>query len=273
MTDLFHLLTKELFRLGSLFMRQFNISYTSHYNRRHKRVGHLYQGRYKSILVEKDFYLTTLSCYIHLNSVKIAAIKKLEIEQQLQYLWNYKWSTLPGYLNLDERLDFVHYDTVLAEYGGYTLTGMEAYKQALIKNLNTGLNIKDEIIGQSILGSKKFVSRIRDTHFKKKEEREKPDIRKIHNYLSQELVLSGLAKELGLSPEEILTTSGQNRQISMTVLYKYAGLNNREIGELFGVDYSTVSQNRKRLLEKAEKDKKTRLKLDQIEIVMSRIKI
>jgi len=59
----------------------------------------------------------------------------------------------------------------------------------------------------------------------------------------------------------------------MTVLYNYAGLNNREVGELFGVDYSTVSQNRKRLRERVEKDKKTETLLEKIELKLSRIKI
>ncbi|MCK5539518.1 MAG: transposase [Deltaproteobacteria bacterium] len=218
MKNHFHLLVET--PLGNLgeFMRQFNISYTSHYNRRHKRVGHLYQGRYKSILVEKDSYLTMLSRYIHLNPVKTAAIKKLVPEQRLQYLWAYKWSSLPGYLNLAEQLDFLNYDTVLAEYGGGIQSGMDSYKQELVKDLNTGLNIKNEIIGQSILGGKEFVSRIK-------------------------------------------------------VLYKYASLNNREVGELFEVDYSTVSQSRKRLLENAEKNETVKLTFNKIETILSRIKI
>ena len=59
--------------LGNLgeFMRHFNITYTSHYNRRHKRVGQLYQGRYKSFLVELESYLSKVSRYIHLNPVKV----------------------------------------------------------------------------------------------------------------------------------------------------------------------------------------------------------
>jgi putative transposase len=45
-------------------MCRLNITYTSHYNRRHKRVGHLYQGRYRSLLVEEDGYLNMVSRYI-----------------------------------------------------------------------------------------------------------------------------------------------------------------------------------------------------------------
>jgi len=269
MKNHFHLLVET--PLGNLgeFMRQFNISYTSHYNRRHNRVGHLYQGRYKSILIEKDSYLTMVSKYIHLNPVKTATIKKLTPKQQLQYLWAYKWSSLPGYLNLADQLDFLNYATVLAEYGGDIQSERDNYKQELVKDLNTGLSIKDKIIGQSILGDKKFVSRIKDIYFQEKKERERPDIRKIHTYLSQDIVLSELANEFDLNPKDIFKTSGYLRQISMTALYKYAGLNNREVGDLFGVDYSTVSQSRKRLLENAKKNEKARLMLDKIETILS----
>ena len=52
-------------------MRHFNITYTRNYNVRYKRAGNLYQGRYKSILVDKESYLSMLSRYIHLNPVKI----------------------------------------------------------------------------------------------------------------------------------------------------------------------------------------------------------
>ena len=143
-------------------MRHFNITYTSHFNCRHKRVGHLYQGRYKSFLVEKDSYLSQVSRYIHLNPVKVAATKEMEVEKQLQYLWNYKWSSLPGYIALSCRLDFVDYDIVLAEHGGDTPAGRLRYQKQIVEDLTGGLAIRKEVVGQSILGSEGFVSCVRD---------------------------------------------------------------------------------------------------------------
>ena len=57
MSNHFHLIVETPKANLSDFMRHFNIAYTGAYNRRHKRVGHLYQGRYKAILVDKDSYL------------------------------------------------------------------------------------------------------------------------------------------------------------------------------------------------------------------------
>ena len=62
MSNHFHLLVATPKGNLSEFMRHFNISYTAAFNRRHRRVGHLYQGRYKAILVDQDSYLLELSC-------------------------------------------------------------------------------------------------------------------------------------------------------------------------------------------------------------------
>ena len=65
--------------------------------------------------------------------------------------------------------------------------------------------------------------------------------------------------------ENVLQSTGITRQIIMTALCKYAGINNREIGELFGVDYSTVSQSSKGLRDKACKDVQVQILVNQVE--------
>lgn len=97
MSNHFHLLLETPKGNLSEFMRKFNITYTSYYNRRHDRVGHLYQGRYKSILVDKNEYLSVLSRYLHLNPVKIKSMEKVPEKDRLKYLIRYPWSSLPGF--------------------------------------------------------------------------------------------------------------------------------------------------------------------------------
>ena len=67
MDNHFHLILETPKANLSDLMRHFNISYTAYFNRRHRRVGHLYQGRFKAIVVEADSYLLELSRYVHLN--------------------------------------------------------------------------------------------------------------------------------------------------------------------------------------------------------------
>jgi putative transposase len=66
----YHLMLETVEPNLSQAMRQINGLYTQHFNRRHRLVGHLFQGRYKSILVQKESYLLELTRYIVLNSVR-----------------------------------------------------------------------------------------------------------------------------------------------------------------------------------------------------------
>ena len=97
MSNHFHFLLETPLANLSEFMRRFNITYTSYYNRRYNRVGHLYQGRYKSILIQKESYLNILSRYIHLNPVRIEKIQNISLLEKEKYLKQYKWSSLKGY--------------------------------------------------------------------------------------------------------------------------------------------------------------------------------
>jgi len=93
-----HLVVKT--PLGNLkeFMRHFNISYTSYFNRRYKRVGHLYQGRYKAFLIDADFYLQEVTRYVHLNPVRVQTKGDLGIKEKKRYLGRYPWSSYPYYV-------------------------------------------------------------------------------------------------------------------------------------------------------------------------------
>jgi len=74
----YHLLIETPKSNLSLFMRQLNGIYTQSFNRCHRKVGHVFQGRYKSILVDKDKYFLEVCRYIVLNPVRAGMVKKLE---------------------------------------------------------------------------------------------------------------------------------------------------------------------------------------------------
>jgi REP element-mobilizing transposase RayT len=117
MSNHFHLMVETAKANLSEFMRHFNISYTSAYNRRLKRVGHLYQGRYKAILIDMDSYLLELSRYIHLNPVRVWPHQGKELREQIKHLDKYEWSGLAGYLDAKKKQSWVSYDTVLSQIG------------------------------------------------------------------------------------------------------------------------------------------------------------
>lgn len=84
-------------------MGVFNVAYTGGFNRRHQRVGHLYQGRFKAILVEAETYLVELSRYVHLNPVRVVRDERRPIDEQLRRVRQYPWSSLPMYLDSNGR--------------------------------------------------------------------------------------------------------------------------------------------------------------------------
>ena len=93
----------------SAFMHQFNTSYTVYFNRKYGRVGHLLSGRYKAPVVEGDEYLLKLTRYVHLNPVKIKAVRMLPLEERLKELCGYRWSSYPEYAGLRKQCEWVDY--------------------------------------------------------------------------------------------------------------------------------------------------------------------
>ena len=89
MDNHYHLLLKTNKPNISNSMQWFGTTYTRRYNIRHKRSGHLFQGRFKNFLVENDEYLTLLSCYIHRNPLRAGIVRRLV---------DYPWSSYPMYM-------------------------------------------------------------------------------------------------------------------------------------------------------------------------------
>ncbi|MEW6519836.1 MAG: transposase [Thermodesulfobacteriota bacterium] len=273
MANHYHLLAET--PLGNLaeFMRHFNITYTSHFNRRHKRVGHLFQGRYKSVLIDKESYLAAVSKYIHLNPVKVKGLLSKPADEKLRCLSAYQWSSLPGFANPKKRHKWVEYGVVLREFGGDNASGRKAYRRQLEAAVTQGIAIKENIVGQSILGDARFIARIKETFLDRGNDREQPALVSVHSYLAREQILAQLAVATQKTVDEVIRSKGATRQMAMDLLYRLGGMKNKEIGELLGVDYSTVSLGRKRLAEKRKKDKQLHLVIRAIEQTLSKEKI
>ncbi len=265
MSNHFHILIKTPLGNLSQFMRHFNITYTSYFNRRYKRSGHLYQGRYKSLLIDRDEYFVVVSRYIHLNPIRVKAMSTVPEEEKFQYLEGYKWSSLPGYIDKKKRNGFVDYEPILTKCGGVNAKGRKGYRKLIYYNMTRGLEIKKDIVGQCILGGEKFVKWVKEEVLGKKTDKECPQLIKLENYKKEDVIIKAIEKETGKLIGIIKAERGTLRQLTMDLLYRLGGLNNREIGEMFGVDYSTVSQGRKRVNVKISKDKKLQEMMKRIE--------
>lgn len=270
MSNHYHLLIETPKGNISYYMRHLNMRYTSHYNRRHKKEGHLFQGRFKGILVDKDTYLTMLSRYIHLNPVKIRSMNRLPCKDKIQYLQKYKWSSLPGYINKWKKQEFVDYDLVLEEYGGDNEEGRKAYGYMIRIDASGKMDVKDKIVGQSIIGREDFIEKVLSKYLNKSPDlREQPSLRELHGLRVKEEIMEAVKEETGKSLEEIKKAKGIERNVLMDLLYRAGGLRGVEIGTLLDVDYSTVSQGRKRLRDRLRKDRKLMQIVSRIEEKLS----
>lgn len=272
MNNHFHLLVETPLANLSEFMRHFNIAYIGYFNRRHKRVGHLYQGRFKAIIVDKDAYLSILSRYIHLNPVRIKSLEKTEPKEKYRRLVRYPWSSLAGYLSKRKKQHFVEYKLVLADYGGDTDKARRSYRKALLSEMAQGKRIHDQVIGQTVLGGEKFIGWLKETFLSEKKDREAPAHQAIRHHRSQEEIVGVIVHKTRKTLEEIKNEKGPLRQILMELLHSQGGMTNPEIGRLFGVDYSSVSQERKRLRQRLEQDKGVASLHRDIEGEMTRLK-
>lgn len=264
----FHLFVKT--PLGNLqeFMRHFNISYTSYYNRALDRTGHLYQGRYKSFLVDADHYLQEVSRYIHLNPLRVKLSSGMTLDEKRKYLRNYRWSSYGGYVSTAQRRPFLQVGEVLAHFGGDTVRGRRKYAEFVMEGLSANMESPLERgKGHGILGAAEFIERIRGQYLPlSKESREVPSVRKILALVEPEKIIRGICEVFDVEKETLLKRGykGVARSVLMEMLYRYGGMNQREIGELMGVDYSAVSVARKRLLGTQEKDRKLLAKIERL---------
>jgi putative transposase len=265
MTNHFHLIVQTPKGNLSEFMRHFNISYTGAFNRRHHRVGHLYQGRYKAILIDKDNYLLELSRYVHVNPVRVRSYQAENIREQIRYLETYPWSSLCGYLYSQNKQSWVNYDSVLGYVGG----SRKRYREFLMEGIRAGYNTPwEKLKGQVILGEEDFVERVKRKIKSGGSKREQPAVR---HFAAKELkaVLGAVAGYFRLAEEKLTgrrTGHRNERAVAMELMYRHSGVSQAQIGKILGdLDYTAISRERKRLREKVEKERGLKAALDKIE--------
>ncbi|UCH82292.1 MAG: transposase [Nitrospiraceae bacterium] len=131
--------------------QRINQRYTMYFNRRYKTVGHLFQGRYKAILCERDTYLLTLIKYIHLNPVRAKMVKAVQ---------DYKWSSHKYYADEEEKNGIVDTAPVLRIFSEDKVTSRKLYKDFMRDGTVIKRNDVYSTIDQRVLGSEEFLDSV-----------------------------------------------------------------------------------------------------------------
>jgi hypothetical protein len=268
MRNHFHLAVKT--PLGNLkeFMRHFNISYTSYFNRRHKRVGHLYQGRYKAFLIDADSYLQEVTRYVHLNPTRVKGKANLVVKERKRELEGYSWSSYVYYVGRRKGNSLLASEEILGYFGGNTSRGRRSYRKFVEEGLEGEIESPlRKGKGHGIVGDEDFMEGVRDRFLKKaRESREVPGFKGIIGQIAPAKILGVVCKETGVNGDELQKKGEREigRGLLMEMLYRYGALNQREIGEMTGVDYSSVSVARKRFQVLSEGNKKVLELMDRV---------
>jgi len=255
------------------FMQRFNTAYITYYNLRHHKSGHLYQGRYKAILVEADEYLLELSRYIHLNPVRFRKYRNTPLEEKSKILKAYKWSSLPGYIKIAGRDDFMCYGGVLAYMGGDNKKGRIRYRDFVLRGLLQKLdNPLEEAKAGAILGSDSFVIWVKEQFLdiKSLKNQDYSGLKELKRLIPAEEIAGLVAEEYGINSEDILRARSKWREARQVLIELSYRLNFRkkslgELGEELGdISGAALTHTHHRLQKKMEKDKKLSRRVNRI---------
>ncbi len=151
MSNHYHLLLETPDGNLSVGMRQLNGIYTQAFNRRHRKVGHLFQGRYHAILVDKDRYWLELARYIVLNPVRARMVKEPQAYPWSSYRATAGTGASPAWLQTDGLLGQFHRQRSLAQ---------QRYRR-FVREGKGAARPWTELKGQVFLGDDAFVRRVR----------------------------------------------------------------------------------------------------------------
>ena len=253
MRNHFHLLAQTRRANLSRWMHWLMVSYTVYFNWRHGRSGHLFQGRYKSFVVENGEYLLGLSRYVHLNPVRGAALGEGTPAQRRGRLRAYRWSSYRGYAGLEKPFRFVQEEMVLGELQASRVRERLHYRRFVEEGLVREIeNPFEAVRWQTVLGSESFGQKIQDRlRGLERDGREVTAVRRGAKRVLPLEVIRLIARSYGMSEKDLLERGGyglEARNVAMAMVWERCALSLREIGQLFGgIDYAAIAQRIRRI--------------------------
>jgi putative transposase len=221
MTNHYHLLIETPDGNLALGMRQLNGVYTQLFNKWHGRTGHLLQGRYKSILIQKDSHLLEVCRYVVLNPIRAKMVEKLE---------EYPWSSYLATAGRAKPHPCLTKDWVLGQFGRIQARAEKEYRQFISWGINEP-TIWTEVRGQSLLGEEDFVDKMSD-HLKR--HKDVPEITRSQRYANRPSLEN-------IFTEKILGSILKRNKAIVRAVEEY-GYRQREIADHLGMYFTSISR-------------------------------
>ncbi len=150
MTNHYHLLMETPEANLAQIMKQINGIYTQRFNRKHQRVGHVFQGRFKSVIVDKDAYLLELCRYIVLNPIRAGMIEDPG---------RYRWSSFKATAGMIKTPKFLSTDWILRQFAKTRPKAQALYRRFVRAGKNETSPWK-ALKGQRLLGGKELIEKL-----------------------------------------------------------------------------------------------------------------
>jgi REP element-mobilizing transposase RayT len=232
----------------SQIMLHINGAYTNYFNIRHKRRGHLFQGRYKAILVEADSYAGELSRYIHLNPVRAAMVDMPE---------KFNWSSYQYYIGKKKRLEWLTVDFILRYFGNDNVHARKNYQEFVNSRINNKSDSPlEETVASTILGSDSFIELIKDKYLdRNKRDRSIPALKEL-------IEIPDIAETYKKVEALCNNNTSLSRKITIYLFHNYSDKRLKEIGTYFKIGDSAVSEASKQFNIMLKKNKKLRRKIE-----------
>jgi len=265
MTNHYHLLIETPQGNMSQVMHYVNASYTNYLNKKRGRSGHLFQGRYKAILIDHNNYLLELSRYLHLNPVRAHLVERPE---------EYAYSSYQSFIS-KKREAIVSPELILSMISRDRKAAGRRYRAfvetAIGKDVQSPFK---DVYGGVILGSQQFIkdalSKLKETIWQQEDIAQR---RELLTAWRAEDIVGAVSQYFDLSRDEFLADGKGGRDIAIYLLKSHAGMTNRQIGGLFGdISYSAVAKAHQRFSVKVTEDRSLQKTIKEIRGRMSYVK-
>lgn len=216
MDNHYHLLIQTPDGNLSKGMRQLNGVYTQASNRRHQRVGHLFQGRFKAILVDSDAYLLELARYVVLNPVRAGMVQKPV---------DWKWSSYRASVGLEPAVPWLAVDGLLAHFAKRRSLAQQRYAQFVAEGIKAA-SPWSNLQGQVFLGDEQFVQRMQAHLLSGKDDMQIP--------LAQ--------RRPPPPPLAEIEHHAADRNAAIVAAYATGGYSYQQLADYFGLHFTTIGK-------------------------------
>jgi len=261
MSNHYHLLVETPEANLSQAIQWINVSYAVYFNNKRQRRGHLFQGRFKSLLVDADAYLKQLSRYIHLNPVRAEMVTSAS---------EYPWSSYPFFIGKMKMPAWLVGDWILAQFGENLPEARRNYR-AFVEKVDP-MRIKNpgrSPVGGFILGEVDFVDWIKETFLvAEPQTKEKPQLTALQPGVELREIVSAVCDWFGVGPDNIMIKGKKKNLARDVAIYLSRGLtrlSGKELGQFFGfVSGAAITVRYKTVAERIGEDKKLKRQIERL---------